>query len=355
MVGGGVFDQKDTCRPEASVIPAGVSWIKAAVTGFDPENKAVQIEGGRKLGYDLLIVAMGNRLAWEEVEGLEETLGKNGVTSNYRYDLAPYTWELVQQLKGGRALFTQPAMPIKCAGAPQKAMYLSCSEWERRGVLGDIAVEFHNQGGVIFGVKEYVPALMDTVERYGIELKFGSNLVRVDGPAHKAWFATEGGEVERDFDMLHVCPPQKGNAVVAASILSNEAGYAEVDQATLRHVRYPDVFALGDCGSTPNAKTMAAARKQAPVAAENALAVLSGKEPTASYDGYGSCPLTVERGKIVLAEFLYGGKVAPTFPSWVIDGTKPSRVAWLLKAEILPPIYWNAMLKGREWLAGKSA
>ncbi|WP_337189609.1 FAD/NAD(P)-binding oxidoreductase [Aurantiacibacter rhizosphaerae] len=351
MVGGGVFEKDETMKPEASVMPKDVTWLKAGVTGFDPDNNAVEFGNGGRVTYDVLIVAMGNRLAWEEIEGLEEMLGKNGVTSNYRYDLAPYTWELVQNTRSGRALFTQPPMPIKCAGAPQKAMYLSCSEWEKRGCLGNIEVEFHNNGGVLFGVPEYVPALMSYVERYGIDLNFGSTLTRVDGPAQKAYFATEDGEVEREFDLLHVCPPQKGNAVVAASTLANEAGYAEVDQHSLQHVRHANVFALGDCSSTPNAKTMAAARKQAPVAAVNALAMLEGSELKGSYDGYGSCPLTVENGKIVLAEFGYGGKLLPTFPTAILDGTKPSRLAWTLKADALPAIYWHAMLKGREWMA----
>ncbi|WP_338241367.1 NAD(P)/FAD-dependent oxidoreductase [Aurantiacibacter hainanensis] len=351
MVGGGVFEKDETVRSEASVMPKGVTWLKAAVTGFDPAANAVEYGEGGRVTYDALVVAMGNRLAFEEIEGLPETLGRNGVTSNYRFDLAPYTWELVQQTRKGRALFTQPAMPIKCAGAPQKAMYLSCSEWEKRGVLDDIEVEFHNNGGVLFGVSDYVPALMEYVERYGIDLKLGSTLTRVDGPAGKAYFATEDGEVEREFDMLHVCPPQKCNAVVAASPLADEAGYAEVDQYTLQHVRHDNVFAAGDCGNMPNAKTMAAARKQAPVAAVNLLAHLEGKPLPGQYDGYGSCPLTVERGKIVLAEFGYGGKLLPTFPLWMIDGTRPSRAAWTLKVDILPGIYWNAMLKGREWMA----
>ena len=350
MVGGGIYPKEETSRTEKSVMPDGVTWIGAAIAGFDPANASVLLADHRIVTYDVLIVAMGNRLAWEEIDGLEETLGQNGVTSNYRYDLAPYTWQLVQQLKGGRALFTQPAMPIKCAGAPQKAMYLSCSEWEKQGVLGDIAVEFHNAGGVLFGVQAYVPALMETVKRYGIQLDLGSNLVRVDGSAQKAWFKTAAGEVERSFDM-HVCPPQKGNAIVAGSPLADKAGYAEIDKATLRHTRFPEVFALGDCGSTPNAKTMAAARKQAPIAAVNALAVLDGGPPVAAYDGYGSCPLTVENGKVVLAEFTYGGALAPTFPDWLIDGTRPSRLAWLLKKQAMPQLYWHGMLKGREWLA----
>jgi sulfide:quinone oxidoreductase len=272
------------------------------------------------------------------------------VTSNYRFDLAPYTWQLVQRMQRGRALFTQPPMPIKCAGAPQKAMYLSCSEWEKQGLLGNIEVEFHNAGGVLFGVPEYVPALMETVQRYGIGLNFESNLVAVDGPNRTATFRTPDGEVTRGFDMLHVVPPQEGNSVVAASPLADANGYAEVDAATLRHVRFANVFALGDGCNTGNAKTAAAARKQAPVVAVNALAALDGRDPVAAYDGYGSCPLTVDRGHIVLAEFTYGGKVSPTLPTWLIDGTRPSRLAWHLKADALPPIYWHGMLKGREWL-----
>lgn len=350
MVGGGVFKPRDTARPTEKVIPRGALWIRAGCIGFDPDRKALLLDDGTRLTYEVLVVAMGNRLAWEAVEGLEAALGSFGVTSNYRHDLAPYTWELARAARSGRALFTQPPMPIKCAGAPQKAMYLSCSEWERRWVLGGMEVEFHNAGAVLFGVPDYVPALMEAVERYGIALRFGSNLVAVDGPAREATFRTADGDVTRRFDMLHAVPPQAANAVVAASPLADATGYVEVDPATLRHVRYPEIFALGDGCNTSNAKTAAAARKQAPVAAVNALAVLDGALPNAGYDGYGSCPLTVDRGHIVLAEFTYGGKLAPSLPTWLIEGKRPSRLAWHLKADVLPAIYWHGMLKGREWL-----
>ncbi|WP_128891070.1 FAD/NAD(P)-binding oxidoreductase [Erythrobacter sp. HKB08] len=352
MVGGGIFEPEVTRRPMKSVMPKGVTWLKTAAKTFQPDDNEVTLEDGTTVGYDVLIVAPGIRLAWEKIEGLEATLGKNGVTSNYRYDLAPYTWQLVQGLKRGRAIFTQPPMPIKCAGAPQKAMYLSCDHWLRSGVLGDIEVEFRNAGGVLFGVQDYVPALMEYVEKYDIGLKLGSNLVAVDGPNQSATFQTKDGEVTREFDMLHVVPPQVAPQFLADSPLASESGFTDVDQHTLRHNRYPNVFGLGDGGSMPNAKTAAAARKQAPVVAVNALRQLDGKGPTAGYDGYGSCPLTVERGKIVLAEFGYGGKLMPSFPTWLIDGTKPARLSWMLKADALPWIYWNGMLKGREWLAG---
>jgi sulfide:quinone oxidoreductase len=197
---------------------------------------------------------------------------------------------------------------------------------------------------------------MDYVQRYGIDLQFGEKLIAVDGPAKKAWFEKVGADsagerVERAFDMIHVVPPQCAPDFIRQSPLADGAGWIEVSSETLQHVRYGNVFGLGDACSAPNAKTAAAVRKQAPIVAVNTLSILDGTGPRAIYDGYGSCPLTVERERIVLAEFGYGGKLLPTFPTWLIDGTKPSWLAWLLKEKLLPVLYWQGMLRGREWLA----
>lgn len=352
MVGSGIFTKEETERSMDDVWPQEVARIKGAVATFEPEQNSVTLESGKTVGYDVLIVAAGLKLDWAAVEGLEESLGSNGVTSNYRYDLAPYTWELVQGMAGKEAIFTQPPMPIKCAGAPQKAMYLSCDAWLKAGKLSDIHVSFCNAGPVLFGCAPYVPPLMEYVNKYGIDLDFSHNLIKVDGAAKTAWFkvSREGEEpqvIERQFDMLHVCPPQCAPDFIKASPLANEGGWVDVDQASLRHTKYANIFGLGDVTSTPNAKTAAAARKQAPIVAQNVLATLAGKEPEPLYNGYGSCPLTVENGKIILAEFGYGGKVMPTF-NW--DSTKPRRAAWFLKKSVLPWVYWNLMLKGKEWL-----
>jgi sulfide:quinone oxidoreductase len=356
MVGAGVFNAATTARTMASVLPRGVHWIKSAVAAFEPERDAVILDGCRVVKYKQLVVCPGLKLDWHGIEGLSETLGRNGVTSNYRYDLAPYTWELVQKLRCGQAVFTQPPMPIKCAGAPQKAMYLSADHWRRAGVLKDVDIQFCNAGAVLFGVAAYVPALMEYIQAYDIDLNFGETLISVDGPGHTATFSKASADgaketVVRQFDMIHVVPPQKAPDFIRVSPLADSAGWVDIDQATMRHKRFPNVFALGDVGNSPNAKTAAAARVQAPVVAHNMLRDRGAVKGEAHYDGYGSCPLTVERGKIVLAEFLYGGKVAPTFPKWLIDGTRPSRAAWYLKERLLPPLYWQGMLKGREWLA----
>jgi sulfide:quinone oxidoreductase len=356
FVGAGIFTPEHTARPMASLIPRGAEWIKAAVAAFDPERNTVILEGCRLIRYTRLVVAPGIKLNWDGIEGLSETLGKNGVTSNYRYDLAPYTWELVQQLHKGRALFTQPPMPIKCAGAPQKAMYLSSDYWLRQGRLKDIDVEFYNAGAVLFGIPDYVPALMKYVKKYDAQLNFGHTLTRIDGPNKTAWFThtdKNGNSVQtsREFDMIHVCPPQQAPDFIRNSPLVDDAGWVDVDQATLRHKKYDNIWSLGDVMNAPNAKTAAAARMQAPIVANNIIADISGRSgDIAHYNGYGSCPLTVERGKIVLAEFGYGGKLLPSFPRFLIDGTQPTRLAWFLKEMMLPPLYWKAMLRGHEWL-----
>lgn len=356
LVGGGEYELADTRRNTSALIPGGVQWIKAAVTNFLPEQAQVVLDNGTRLAYEQLVVCAGLKLNWDAVPGLRETLGKNGVTSNYVPELAPYTWQLVRNLRRGLAVFTQPPMPIKCAGAPQKAMYLSADHWLRQGLLGHVNVHFYNAGAVLFGVKDFVPALQSYVERYKAQLHMGHNLVKVDGPRRIATFAhtqADGTQQlnEVTFDLLHVCPPQCAPDFIRNSPLADRAGWVEVDPATLRHKRYPNVWGLGDVTSTPNAKTAAAVRMQVPVLAENLLAELHNLPLSAIYEGYGACPLTVERGKIVLAEFGYGGKLQPTLPIWLIDGRKATWFAWLLKKYLMPWLYWHLMLRGWEPLA----
>ncbi|MGF6318370.1 NAD(P)/FAD-dependent oxidoreductase [Pseudomonas frederiksbergensis] len=352
LVGGGAYSVKNTARPMSSVMPRQATWLQACVTDIAPDSKQLTLDDGRTVSYQNLVVCPGLRLAWEKIEGLQDTLGQNGVTSNYSYRHAAYTWELVQGLRGGKAIFTQPAVPIKCAGAPQKALYLSCDHWRKTGVLNKFDVEFNLAGAALFGVATFVPPLMKYIEKYNARLAFNSNLVKVDGPSKTAWFEVKdaAGVVtvqEKTFDLLHVVPPQVSPDFIRQSPLADAAGWCEVNPHSLQHVRYTDVFALGDVCSTSNAKTAAAARKQIVVVAQNLLALRKQQPLPLKYDGYGSCPLTVEKGKVILAEFGYAGKLLPTFP---LDPTVARRSAWFLKATLLPWFYWNGLLKGREWL-----
>lgn len=342
LVGGGAYAIEKTRHDMARHMPAGVKWIRERAAGFDPEHNRVELASGARVEYRYLVVAAGLQLDWGRIDGLEATLGKNGVTSNYRYDLAPYTWEGIRNLRGGQALFTQPAMPIKCAGAPQKILYLAADHCRRKGI--DAGMHFFTPGPAMFGVPFYSRALDKVVAHYGIQPHFSNNLVAVDGAARRATFEVTSGDskqrVELAFDLLHVVPPQSAPDFIKASPLADASGWVSVDKHSLRHTRFENVFGLGDCTTTPNSKTAAAVRAQAPVAVANLLQLLHGKGETKSYDGYASCPLTTSNGKIMLAEFLYDGVVAPSFP---LDPRIPRRMYWWLKKYYLPFLYWRML------------
>jgi sulfide:quinone oxidoreductase len=352
LVGGGSFRFENSARPTASLMPRGTTWIRARVAGFEPEASRVVLEDGRRITYEQLVVCPGIQLDWQKVDGLEETLGQNGVCSNYSAKSVRYTWECVQGMNEGTALFTQPPMPIKCAGAPQKAMYLASDRWRRRGVLGRMDVRFMNAGPAMFGIPFFARRLDAVVAGYGAKPCFHHNLIAVDGPARRATFSVpdgQGGTREETlaFDMLHVSPPQSAPEFIKSSPLANDAGWIKVCDASLQACAAENIFALGDAVGTGNAKTAAAVRKQAPVVVTNILAQRRGEALTRSYDGYGSCPLTVSLNSVILAEFRYCGVVTPSFP--VLDPGRARYVWWLVKRYGLPAMYWYYMLKGYEW------
>jgi len=352
LVGAGVYALAKTHRPEASVMPAGVKWIRGAAKTYQPEKNTVSLASGDALTYDYLVVCTGVKLDWDKVEGLGDALGRNGVCSNYSPATVSYTWECVQRLKSGdRVVCTQPLLPFKCPGAPQKIIYLIADRLRRRGILKDCKLDFFTHAPAIFGVPYFARALVKVAARYGIGVHYQQNLVAVDGAAKIATFEFVGdnrkGEKENvPFDLLHVSPPQSPHDEIKKSPLANAAGWVEVNQATMQHVRYPNIYSLGDVCSTPNSKTAAAVRKQAPVVANEIVTTIAGKLVPGAYDGYASCPLTTGIGKAILAEFIYGGKVTPTLP---INPGKEHWVGWWIKLTGLPIMYWNYMLKGYVW------
>lgn len=345
LVGGGAFDVKASGRPMDQCLPARAHRIRARVASFEPELNQLTLDDGRALGYGHLVVAAGLQLDWHKIEGLDATLGQNGVTSNYRHDLAPYTWDCIRSFSGGTALFTQPAMPIKCAGAPQKILYLAADRFRRRDIRAEL--NFYTPGAAMFGVPFYAKALDKIVAEYRIAPHFGHTLVAVNGPARRATFEMRQGDrtlhVEQSFDLLHVVPPQSAPDFIKRSPLADTSGWMSVDKYSLQHTRFANVFGLGDCTTTPNSKTAAAVRAQAPVLVQNLLSAIQRKTMSARYDGYASCPLTTSVGKIMLAEFIYDGVVAPSFP---LDPRVPRRTYWHLKKSYLPALYWG-MLKGK--------
>ena len=347
LVGGGVFSLDETRRAERDLIPSGVTWIQEAATAIDPDHNRVTTSGGQTLHYEVLIVATGLTLAWDRIKGLAETLGTGGVCSNYSKDYAPYTWEAIQAFKGGNAVFTCAPMPIKCPGAPQKIAYLADDVFKQKRLNASVIYATATPG--IFGVPTYAAPLREVVKRKGIDARYNHVLTEVRADKREAVFTVKENDSERqeviNYDLLHVTPPMAAPAVVSASPLANGAGFVEVDQASLQHVRYPNVFSLGDVSGMPNSKTAAAVRGQAPVLVANLLALLDGQPLDAAYDGYSCCPLITGYGKTIMAEFNYKQEPTPSFP---LDPTKERWSMWWVKRKLLPSLYWNRMLAGAQ-------
>ena len=352
IIGGGAYTMKQTTKNEKDLIHPSVTWIKDYAETFQPENNAVTLRSGEVLTYDYLVLCPGLQLAWGKIEGLKEALNKNNVCSNYSPDTVEYTWQSIQELKAkgsGTALFTQPPMPIKCAGAPQKIMYLTADRLRKAGILGNYNIEFCTAGPGIFGVPFFAKELSKVVADYGLKTNFNTNLVAVNGETKTATFEVTDADgnktrVEKAFDMIHVTPYQSAPDFIKTSPFANAAGWIDVHDRTLQSNKFSNVFGLGDAACTSNAKTAAAVRKQVPVVVDNILAVMNGNALREGYDGYGSCPLTTSLSTVLLAEFAYGGKVTPSFP--LLDPRKNRWIWWIGKIAGFPWLYWHWMLKG---------
>ena len=385
LVGANTYEFDKTGRKMSTVVPKGVHWLKDYAEQLNPEKNQVLLKGGDEISYDFLVICPGLRMAPEKVEGLTEAMEKGIVCSNYTDPL--HTWETLKNFKGGTALFGMPTTPIKCGGAPQKIMYLADEHFRKAGIRDKTDIVFAIPGGVIFAVKKIADTLMKVVDKKDINVRFFHKLVKIDPENKIAWYEIDkdisaGGcvvmsddnskTIDKDiqynykdvkvskendrfgihFDMMHLAPPQAAPQFIADSSLSTEDGWLAVNDKTLQHLKFDNIFGLGDSAQLPTAKTGAAIRKQAPIVVSNILSLLSSKTLSGdSYDGYSSCPLVTGYGKMVLAEFDYSKEFKPDpklsgFPFFLKDSSKEHWRLWILKKYALPYLYWNKMLKG---------
>lgn len=345
LVGAGVAEKETTGREMGDIIPDGADWIKQAVKSFEPEQNMLTTNEGQTFTYDFLVVGAGIQINWDGVKGLKEAIGNNGVCSNYSYDHVEYTWETIRNFKGGNAIFTHPNTPVKCGGAPQKIMYLAEDAFQKAGVRDKTKVIFGSANTAIFDVPKYRNTLEKVVDRKKIEPYFRHNLIEIKAAEKKAVFENldTGKQETFSFEMLHVTPPMEAPDFIKKSPLADEKGWVDVHPYTLQHVRYKNIFGLGDSSNLPTSKTGAAIRKQAPVVVENVMALLHGNPMTESYDGYTSCPVVTGYNSLVLAEFDYNKHPKESMP---FNQAKERHSMYILKKDLLPIIYWNGMLKG---------
>ncbi|MDQ0755103.1 NAD(P)/FAD-dependent oxidoreductase [Arthrobacter sp. B3I4] len=349
-IAGGRASASEATRPQRSVMPRGVEWVRDSVVDVDPAASTVSLASGGQLGYGHLVVCPGLQLDWGKIPGLAEAVHSPAGASHYEFGLAAKSWTLLSALKSGTAVFTMPAGPIKCGGAAQKPMYLACDYWREQGVLQDIRVVMVQPYPTVFGVPGVDEELNRKIAEYGIELRLNSELVSVDPAAQTARIQDHatGSTEELHYDVLNAVPPQSAPDWLKATKLpaaGDAGGFVEVNPQTLRHARFPNVWSLGDAAATTNSKSGGSLRKQTKVLAKNLVAVRKGKPLKQKYDGYSVCPFTVSRSTVVFAEFDDQFQPMPTIPK--VPTWKETRLSWIVDRDIFPQIYWRLILKGR--------
>ncbi|CAJ0744917.1 11372_t:CDS:10 [Entrophospora sp. SA101] len=349
FVGAGIKPFSDSVKPTEAVIPKKAAWIQKKAQKVDPDNNCVYLEDGQQLKYDFLVVAPGIKINWDKIKGLPETIGKNGVTSNYLDTTVENTWELLKKFRGGNAIFTMPTTPIKCPGAAIKIAYLAEDHFTKKHIREKTNVIYNTGMGKIFSIEKYANSLNRVAKERNIKVNTSTNLIEVRGDKKEAVFKNVGTGEENtiQYDLLHVVPPMGPPSFIAESKLGNAGGWVDVDQYTLQHVKYPNIFSLGDASSAPTSKTAAAIAAQSAVVKKNLLDLIAGKFNTGEasrYDGYASCPLLVGRDKLILAEF--SGYTATPMETFPFDQGKERFSTYWVTKEILPEIYWKGLLKG---------
>lgn len=355
LVATGVWPVDKVQDLNADYQPAGVQWIRDMVVGFEPADNTVVTAGGQRVRYDFLVVATGVHLDYAQIEGMDvSAIGRDGLASVYPSpEAAQATWAAMQDFttRGGEAVMTLPATPLKCAGAPLKMTFMLRDRLHRAGTLAKSKITFESALGNVFGVKVVNDNVLARWKALGIDVAYTHKLVAVDIGGRRATFTTpEGERLERPYDFLHVVPPMRAPDALKNSALAWQdgpfaaGGWLEVDKGTLQHRRFANVFGIGDINGTPRGKTAATVKKSAPIVAHNLVEVISGRAPDLSFDGYTSCPLITREGSAMLIEFDYEGRLTPTLP--MVDPLHDSYFAWLMKYRMLKPAYL-AVLKGR--------
>ncbi|CAD8115388.1 unnamed protein product [Paramecium sonneborni] len=349
MVGGGLCNVKKTLKPIEKVLPKNVSISDSAIAKINPKENEIVTQNGEIYTYDQLVIATGIKTEFDQIKGARQYLDdlNSPVASIYNYKYAEKMNRLVEEFEGGNIVYTEPPLPIKCAGAPQKIIYLSHDRLNKRGIKTNH--HFYKTAGVIFGVPKYAEILTELCKKKEINCHFKQKLIEVQD--HKAIFENQDTKELKSvtFDLLHLVPPQLPDKFITISGLADAAGFVNVNHNTLQHVTYKNIWSLGDCSSLPTSKTAAAIFAQTPVLVKNLIRVWKKNlEPIPGYQGYTSCPIFTSQSKLLLAEFKYNSQLDETFP---IFQSNESRLMFHLKKDFFPIAYWQLMIKG--WWGGR--
>ena len=261
-VGGGQATLADLERPQAEVIPSGVTCYRDEVARVDPIARRVETAGGRRISAADLVLCPGVTPDWDDVLGSHRAVHSGHGSSNYVDERAPYTWQLVAGFTAGNAVFAVAAGPVPCAGAALKPLFLAADHWRRAGVLGKMTVTLIVPWPTIFGIAVVDDELMEVARRLGITVLTGTRVRRIDTEARTLELDQSGTASRLPYDLVHFVPRHRPPSWLAAGGLgrllgettstggpaddsamdAHVAGMIDVDPATLAHRRHPSVW-----------------------------------------------------------------------------------------------------------------
>ncbi|TNN00193.1 hypothetical protein fugu_011439 [Takifugu bimaculatus] len=350
LVGAGAKTAASSGRSTASVMPSGVKWVKSKVEEINPDTNTVRTDDGTEISYEYLIVALGLQLHYERIKGLPDGFEHPKIGSNYSIQTVEKTWNALQNFKGGNAVFSFPNTPVKCAGAPQKIMYLSDAYLRKTGKRSKAKIIYNTSLPVLFGVKKYADSLWEIVKQRDLQVNLRQNLIEVRADKQEAVFENldkPGETTVIEYEMLHVTPPMGPSLAIKGGPLADEVGWLDVDRDALQHKRYPNVFGIGYCTNLPTGQPCTTcfsfSAAQSAILNRTISKTLKKEKPDKKYDGYTSCPLVTSYNTVILAEFDYNLQPLETFP---INQAKERRLMYHMKADLMPHLYWHGLLRG---------
>ena len=364
LVGGGVYSIDDVWKPQADCMPSDVKWVKDHVTMVHPTQNRVETAKNGSIAYDFLVLCSGVKYDWSRIEGItHSTIGAGNAHTIYDPKGCQLTWKAMKEFseKGGKGVFCDTWTKHKCGGAPKKISLLTWDNCRKQETLDNIDLHYYTASKQLYNVPHFTPRLEEIYRERNIPVDVNCRLKGIDTEAKRAHFErvesdAEGNKIVTPFtesyDFMHFMVPQCAPDFVRESGLSwtegslAADGWVMVDKHTLVHTTYSNIISLGDVAGIPTSKTSAAVRKQLPIAVANLISLMEGRAPEAKYNGYAACPIVTDYGHVLMCEFDYDKKEQITFPLSLLDMSKESHIAWLLKVYALKPIYFNLMLNG---------
>jgi len=341
----GYETREQIARDITDPLPKAATFVKAEVMSIDHENKQVETSRGL-IEYDWLVCALGCHCAEDEITGLAETMGKNGVHTFYYLDAALAMQPELEAMESGRLVIDIADMPIKCPVAPIEFAFLADYYFSLKGVRDNIDISLVTPYAGAFTKPNANKVLSKIAWDKHINIVPNFALEHVDAE-NRTIHSYEGSTIE--FDLLSIVPPNLGPAAIENSGLGDGTGYALTDPKTLKHRKADFIYFMGDNTNVSTSKAGSVAHFEAETVVENLLREIEGKQPLPTFDGHANCYIESGYHKALLIDFNYDVEpLKGKFPLPVVGPFELLKESYAnhMGKIMFDWIYWNMLLPG---------